>query len=1312
MRFTFLAGAVPMSFLSDRRSIGLVTGAATLAAAVLALDLQLDLGLAGLLYVGSVFMALRMPWKNSAVAAAAGCSALVLLGFVVSLAGSDPGDFASALATRGLSLVAVWAAALVGVQRMHSSEALRQAQQELEQRVARRTAELAMANERLKEQMAERVRAEQEVLEFKAMYNSLMETLPLNVFRKDLEGRVLLANKRCCETYAMSLKNLIGKTDFDLFPRELAEKYHRDDAKVIASGKMFEDIEQHRRPDGEQLYVQVFKAPVCDAAGNVVGVQGMFWDVTARRRAEVSLLQERHLLRGLMDNVPDSMYFKDRNGRYLRINKALASVFRLADPSYAEGKTDFDFYSKEYAIAAAEEEKAVLKTDKGVVNQELREVGEDGTVRWLSTTRMPWHDKEGRIVGTVGITRDITDRKQAEEAIRQNAEQTRMIIDTANDAFVAMDDGGKIVDWNPRAEEVFGWRRDEALGRSLAETIVPPRFRDAHTEGLAKFLETGEGPVIDKRLEIAAMRRDGSEFVVEFTVTPIRRGASWVFNAFLHDITSRKEHEQQLQRAKEAAEAASGAKSLFLANMSHEIRTPMNAILGMTDLVLGTDLTPLQSDYLAVVQESGESLLLIIDDILDFSKIEAGRLDLNAEKFELAESIGDMMKLLALRAHSKGLELGFRVAPDVPEVVVGDRARLRQIIVNLAGNAVKFTDHGEIVLDVSLDTADEVPTVGEVAGGEVAGGATAIGETAIGETAIGENEVVVRFSLNDTGMGIPKEDRGRIFDAFEQADNTNTRKFGGAGLGLAISSRLVKLLGGRIWVDSEFGRGSTFHFTARFEKAQDETAQEGAAASDAVSIEGRRLLIVDDNATTRRTLEEALRHAGAAVTVASGAYEAISLVDKARRKAAQFDVVLTDANMPNADGFMLFQQLRKSGHDMPLVMMLSSGDRLGDVARCESIDARYYLIKPVKKSELVATLAAAVRGDEMPLRTASTHTGSRRSNASATASVAASSMGGNTGFAPSSALSSAARTGSARRGEAPPSLRPLNILLAEDSLVNQKLATGLMRNHGHRVTVANNGQEALAALELDGDFDLVLMDVQMPIMDGLSATRAIREREKTSGAHLPIIALTAHAMKGDRELCLSSGMDDYVTKPVRAGELFQAIESILGERAAVLGERATPAESQMVASSSVNREVVDAMSSNSRPTKASPASAGANGTPLDLSVAMEAVQGDRSLLKELIQAFLEECPGLIEDISGAIDRRDGDALRLSAHRLKGSMRYFGATRAFDQAYILESLGRDGSLDGDIKAADEPLSAVRQEIAGLQPALEAYVASLN
>jgi PAS domain S-box-containing protein len=1246
-----------MKLLADRRSLGLLAAAALCAAVVFTLSVRFHLGVAGgVPYVLVVLLAVGLPDARSGMAAAGFCTGLLLIESIISLASSSGIPFGEVLASRGLALVVIWATAAIGMQRARTAEALRNAQHTLEQRVAQRTAELAKANDNLQQQMAERERAEEALRQFEAMYHSLMETLPLNVFRKDLDGRIVLANKRHCETLGMQLAELIGKTDFDLFPRDLAEKYHRDDVHVIASGTMLEDVEQHRRPNGDLIYVQVLKAAVHDAAGNVIGVQGMFWDVTARRRAEVSLHQERYLLRSLMDNVPDAMFFKDRNGRFIRINRSLADEFRLADTAYAEGKTDFDFRTKEYAIAAAADERRILQTGKGFVNKEEQESGPDGAVRWLSTTKMPLHDKDGKVVGTVGISRDITFRKQAETALRDNAEQTRMIIDTAYDAFVAMDAQGKIIDWNPRAEAIFGWSRDEALGRDVAGTIIPERHREAHTDGLAHFLATGEGPVLNNRLEISALRRDGSEFAVEFTVTPIRRGNSFVFNAFLHDITRRKQSETELKSAKEAAEAASQAKSLFLANMSHEIRTPMNAILGMTDLVLGTELSPLQRDYLAVVQESGEALLLIIDDILDFSKIEAGRLEVTAETFPLADSIGDMMKLLALRAHSKGVELAFRVAPNVPRFVVGDRARLRQIVVNLVGNAIKFTEHGEVVLDVSLE-----PASGEAHTANAADLSTASGE------------VAVHFAIRDTGIGIPADKHQLIFEAFEQVDNTNTRKFGGAGLGLAISSRLVKLLGGRIWLDSEPGRGSTFHFTARFQPPR---ASEAAppAASDTSYLLGKHVLLVDDNPSSRRILEEILRAAGAQTTVASGAYEAINLFDKARRAAEPVAAVITDASMPAADGFLLVEHLQRSGKMPPVVMLLSSRDRLGDIARCEAIGVIQYLVKPVKESEIIAALAAALTDSP---------NGAARTPLPSPLALPA----------PTIDPRGAANNGDSAHGDA----QRLTVLLAEDSLVNQKLAVGLLEKHGHRVVVANTGAEALAAVRKQA-FDVVLMDVQMPIMDGLTATKTIRASEQASGARLPIIALTAHAMKGDRELCLAAGMDGYVTKPVRGDELFSAIEAQVGRSpiraeeppAATAGQPSCPADHGAAA-----RGHADGAPSD-------------HGEGLDLSIGLEAVQGDRVLLRELIQAFLDEYPGLLADLASAIDRLDQAALRLSAHRLKGSMRYFGATRAFDQAYILESLGRDGRA----AEASAALAIVREEVARLEPALRRYAASSN
>jgi PAS domain S-box-containing protein len=940
----------------------------------------------------------------------------------------------------------------------------------MQEQLDARAAELTKATEQLRRQTAAREKVEQALRESKALYQSLLEGLPLNLFRKDLEGRVVMANRRYCETLEQPLDELLGKTDYDLFPDELADKYRRDDQTVIETGSVFEDVERHRRPNGEWLYVQVFKSPARDAQGKIIGVQVMFWDVTARRRAEESLLQERFLLRSLMDNVPVYIYFKDTKGRFIRINRALAQKFRLADPTYAEGKTDFDFFTKEHAMPAYRDEQRIIRSGEGLVNKEEKETHLDGRVRWALTTKMPLRDKEGKLVGTFGISHDITERKQAQD---------------------------------------------------------------------------------------------------------------------------------ELRKAKEAAEAASQAKSTFLANMSHEIRTPLNAVLGMTELVLDTDLTPLQRDYLMVVQESGDALLSVIGDILDFSKIEAGHLDLDHAAFDLREYLGDTIKLLALRAHHKGLELACRIAPDLPRGVLGDKTRLRQVLVNLLGNAIKFTERGEVSLEATVDEKTD-------------------------------HDVLVHFAVRDTGIGIARDKHAAIFDAFEQADNTMTRRFGGTGLGLAISSRLVHLMNGKIWLDSDLGSGSTFHCTARL--ALDPAVTEDEPAFGETS-DGLRVLVVDDNATSRAILVELLTAWRMRPTAVSSPAEARAEYDAACSAGESFPVVLCDATLPGEEAFELVHQLRNGAGSPRFIMLLAPGQRPGDVARCERMGLASYLIKPIKQSELLEALVeqADVGRPFCPI-------------------------GSN--------------------GDDGGRLRPLRILLAEDSLVNQKLALGLMGKHGHHVTAVQSGRQALEAVAKN-EFDLVLMDIQMPELDGLSATREIRQIERQTGRHLPIVAMTAHALKGDREQCLAAGMDGYVTKPVRARELFDAIAEVLGETALA------DAGAAAVSYSSSPSEVSQVM---------------------DWSVALDAVGGDRDLLKEIVAAFLEEYPGLLLEIRRTIDRGDAAGLRLAAHRLKGSMRYFAATRAFDHAYILETKGREG----DLADTAVPLAVLEQEINRLTPILNAFL----
>lgn len=944
---------------------------------------------------------------------------------------------------RSLSIFALVCVTYVAWQRRGISIRLAEMNQMLEERVGISEKEateiqqkLSLVSSELDQHTVDRRRREKGLRQAIESYQSLIESLPLNVFQKNSDSKFTFANARFFETIGKQKRECLGKTDFDLFPKEQAEKYAADDRLVLASGEPLEDIEEHILGDGKSIYVQVFKAPIRNARKEIIGIQGMFWEVTDRIQAE-----QRQ---------------RETDARFRRL-----------------------------------------------VNSNI-----------------------------IGIFTGLFD--------------------------------GKILDANDEFLELLGYSRDDLRKSELRwDVLTPKEFVHVDQKMESEMIATG----FCRPMEKEYFHKDGRRIPVLVGAVRVNNKTNEAICSVV-DITNQKEAERALKLAKDAADEANRSKSLFLANMSHEIRTPLNAIIGLTELVLQSKLAREQAEYLKMVKDSGEALLEIINDILDYSKVQAGKLKLEPEQFSLRTKMGEVLRPLSIRAHEKGLSIVLDIAGDVPDKIFGDPICLRQVITNLVSNAVKFTEAGEVVVTVAI--SDRV-----------------------------EKETVLHIAVSDTGPGISSDLRTKIFHAFEQADNTSTRKFGGTGLGLAICSNLVELLGGEIWVESEIGQGSTFHFTSNWEDRTENGNGLFPIENNLISS----VVIVDEHPRSLAVLQKILQRWDLNVV---GFSDANLAIDEVLNPENNYQLMIADENTLMKLSSGRLRQFKKEKDSLKVITLSTNLTAKQNATESVQgpIDSEFNLLKPIQESELFDAIASVVS----PTENITT-----------------------------------------QFDDGEPFVPSLKILVAEDNLVNQRLAMAILSQRDHDVTLASDGAEAVEQATA-GDFDLILMDIQMPNVDGIEATEKIREFESNVGKHTTIIALTAHAGESDRSRCLQAGMDGYVTKPLRPHDLMLEVKRLVKKGDTKVFDETTSVDLQ----TELEKEPLQ------------------NGS-VNWKEALNQTAGDEDLLWELIEIFRDESPNIMQELENAVDAEDLKEVASKAHYLKGSFRVFSCERALDLAQALEKL---------------------------------------
>ncbi|MEZ6129993.1 MAG: response regulator [Planctomycetaceae bacterium] len=809
---------------------------------------------------------------------------------------------------------------------------------------------------------------------------------------------------------------------------------------------------------------------------------------------------------------------------------------------------------------------------------------------------------------------------------REERQRLAAIVESSFDAILSKDLNGMITSWNRGAERLYGYTADEAIGQSV-RILLPDGMKSEEPE-ILNALTRGRRL---EQFETQRKKKNGDIVNVSITMSPLSNESGEVVGTatIQRDITRRKQAEAELQRAMIDAENANKAKSEFMANISHELRTPMNAILGLTELALNEDLPDTVREYLTTAKDSADTMLFLINDILDFSRLEADGFELDPVPFEVRRLLDETMRALSLRAHEKGLELAAQVHADVPMRIVADPMRLRQIVTNLVGNAIKFTETGEVVVTiepVDYDTSDE------------------------SEWNVGDR-VALHVCVADTGIGICPADQQRIFAPFTQVDASMTRSYAGTGLGLAICRELVHLQDGSIWLESEVGKGSRFHFTITAEVAAATEVRFPTETMPIDELAGTRVLVVDDNETTRRILKEMLESWSMIPVTADSAETAIAQLEAAAEEGEGFPLLLVDAVMPNADGIELLKQIEQSTESVGAsILMMSPADQHLFRKRSNGLSVGAFVEKPVSQSSLLNGIREAV-GDIAVVRT------------------------------PNQTIV--------------PGETSLNILVAEDIPANQKVVSAILKKRGHKVTIAHNGREAIDLCERD-TFDVILMDVQMPVMDGLQATKAIRELDANDSRRVPIVAMTAHAMRGDRESCLAAGMDAYIAKPLDAELLLRTVERLVPAP-----ESSENSLLALFTKSGVWRYRNRDTSPREGRSASIPFPASSSDRPLwNVDVALNRMGRDQTIFISVIDYFLEDAPCLMKQLIAALNSDDAAEATRLAHSLKGLCANFEATTAVQMAQRIETLCRDGDLD---KAAKR-LSELKTETQRLSEAL--------